>query len=190
MHPYLPPGTKRQIWAWFFRCTSWHTGYPWVKTLAFRGLIYTSGALCVSRVQKKNILNCLQSCCGTTEVKSLVDVYGSNESHSCLWPCLLAHPSKEGKAGSSAILWPQKCNLSSRSWCKRRGLCTSKSRNLPKSWTHITTLRTLPRQSLGSVYEVSPFVSVEPVAWQVFVIPSSFCFVRQWIIVLGSPSGC
>lgn len=111
MHPYLPPGTKRQIWAWFFRCTSWHTGYPWVKTLAFRGLIYTSGALCVSRVQKKKKtywIACKAAVVDTaTEVKSLMDVYGSNESQSCLWPCILALPSMGGKAGSSAILWPQ-----------------------------------------------------------------------------------
>lgn len=77
---------------------------PWMKTLDFKGSIYTSSALCVcvSIVQENPVLPWSAGKAAevdtVTVVKSPMGVYGYTRSPSslmfCLWPCLPAYASK------------------------------------------------------------------------------------------------
>lgn len=175
-----------------------------VKTLDFKGSIYTSSALCVC-------VNSARKLCPemlakqprwtqwwwwkvpwvymvTLEV-SLVPYSVSDHAYWHMPPNSarmrqLCHLPALGCNSSSSSWWPKGCP--NKMW----GVCTSKSMNLPKCWTQISTHRTHPRQSIGSVHKVPPFDGAEHAAWQDFMISSSSYFVRQWIIFLSLASRC
>lgn len=69
------------------------------------------------------------------EVKHPMCVYGHSAAQHHLCPCLMCPPAVQG-SGSSAMPQHRGQPLCP---CRTWGLCTSKSMNFPKCWTHIST---------------------------------------------------